>query len=64
VGRFGENRGLSAVELKSRQFAVPLDFVVAAGGDFVDYVDNAAVYVARGQDFIEICHVVSLSLKI
>ena len=59
IGRFGEDGGFDTVELECGQFAVPFDFVVATGGDFVDNVDDAAVHVAGGQDLVEVCHLVS-----
>ena len=64
VGGLGENGRLHAVELESRQFAVPLDFVAAAGRNFVNHIDDAAVHIAGREDLVKISHDDSLKLEV
>lgn len=60
IGRLGKGHWFNAVEHKTSVFAVPLDFVVGTGWDFDNDVDFAIFVIARGEDFIKICHKNSL----
>ena len=56
VGRFCESNRLDAVEHEASVLAIPFDFVVRTGRNLDNDVDFAVLVVARGEDFIEICH--------
>ena len=56
VAGLGEGDRFDAIEREASVFAVPFDFVVAAGRDFDDDVEFAVFVIAWGQNFVKVSH--------
>ena len=60
VAWFGKSHWLNAVEHKASVLAIPFDFMIAASRDFNDDVQFAIFIIPWGQNFIKVCHNISL----